>query len=357
MVKHQNTRHGNSLVYDLWGGDEYHLHFEVIGCTPAARVDMRRNFLFTLLAFSALLITLGGCCAPTLLHPILSGPQQAQHENEAAVALVADFLPNQSPFCTGVWVSKDTILTANHCVVGYVEMQHRYMVMKALMGMGLPEEMAAILSQADVSTIPDEDKETIMAQMLIQANNLFPKLDPMEMTLQYAVPHDITNVGERPNFTHNAGVVAMYANLDLALLHVYGDMPAHRIAILADQVPPVGAEVSLVGNTEGNWFSFKHTVISAYRHSMITAGFHTQGSLIQVMDGINHGDSGGGLFNDQGQLIGIIDAMNPDTEFGLCIHLDNIRAVLIGQHVILGHLDTQAVDPDLDDASLNLENP
>jgi hypothetical protein len=320
---------------------------------------MRRNFLFTLLAFSTLLITLGGCCAPNslMLHPILSGPQQAQHENEAAVALVADFLPDQSAFCTGVWVSKDIILTANHCVQGYVEMQHRYMIIKALVGMGLPAEMAAILSQADVSTIPDENKNDPLAQMLIQANNLFPKLDPMSMTLSYAVPHDITDVGERPNFIHDADVIAMYTGLDLALLHVYGDMPAHRIAILADQVPPVGAEVSLVGNTEGNWFSFKQTVISAYRHSMTAGGFHTQGPMIQIMNGANHGDSGGGLFNDQGQLIGIADAVDADTQFGLCIHLDSIRSVLVGQHVILGHLDTQAVDPDLDDAPLNTQNP
>ena len=192
---------------------------------------------------------------------------------------------------------------------------------------------------------------------LFAENALFPQLDPRSLTLQYAVPDDITDVGIRPTYLHHAVVQAMYGKLDLALLHVTGAVPAHRIAQLADQAPAEGEQVSLVGNTNLQWFSYKQTVVSALRHSLTPAGFETQGPFIQIMNGMNHGDSGGGLFNDRGQLVGIAEAVDPETGFGICIHLDNLRAVLIGQHLIKAELNTtQVTDPDLGDASLDTEN-
>src|SRR5271170_4844783 len=147
---------------------------------------MRRTFLFSILIFSLFLITQTGCCSHTnLLHPVLSGVDQAQHENQAAVALVVDFVPDQPAFCTGVWVAKDTILTAKHCVKGYIDMQHRYLVMQVLQHMGLPSDMAYQLSGADVASIPADLQDSPIAQLLIQANAMFPKLDPMSVTLQY----------------------------------------------------------------------------------------------------------------------------------------------------------------------------
>ena len=319
-----------------------------------------RHLFVKLLALCSMILILGGCCAHTLVlqHPILTGVEQAQHESQAAVALIVDFAPEQPSFCTGVWVAKDTILTANHCVEGYVEMQHRYFLFQTLIKMGIPEQLAPMFAGIDVTQLTNEQRDSDLGQMLIQLNALFPKLDPMTMTLQYAVPDDITDVGSPPSWAHHAVVQAMYPKLDLALLHVVGNVPAHRIALLADQAPVQGEPVSLVGNTAGQWFSYKQTVVSAIRHLSGAEHFdtQTQGPFIQVMNGLGHGDSGGGLFNQRGQLVGIAEAVDPDTQFGLCIHTDNIRAVLIGQRIIKGKIDIQAQDPDLGDASLNTEN-
>ena len=317
-----------------------------------------RHLFLTILALCIFVITLGGCCAHTnLLNPILSGAQQAQHENQASIALVYDFDVIQRPFCTGVWVAKDTILTANHCIQGYVEQHHIFLVAKALQQIGADAEKAQMLAGVDIKDIPPQFLDSPVAQALIQANSLFPVENPNTVTLQYAVPEDIIDVGVRPSRIRHASALALYPSLDLALLHVTGDIPQHRIAHLADQAPQVGEAVSLVGNTEGTWFNYKISVISAHRHSMKEAGNDNNEPILQLAAGaIDSGDSGGCLFNERGQLVGIVEAVSSRTHYGFCIYTDTIRKMLLGQHFILGKIDVKAEDPDLQGAHLNTEN-
>lgn len=316
-----------------------------------------RHLFLTILVLCTFVITLGGCCAHTnLLNPVLSGAQQAQHENQASIALVYDFDPIKRPFCSGVWVDKNTILTADHCVQGYVEQHHLYLVSKALEQMGMPKEMAQMFAGIPVKNIPPQFLDSPVGQALIEANSLFPLQDPNSVVLQYAVPDDIIDIGVPPTRIRHASALARYPSLDLALLHVTGDIPVHRNIRLASQAPEVGEEVSLVGNTHGTWFNYKQTVVSAQRHSMKEVGNDNSEPIIQVSNGIDSGDSGGGLFNDRGQLVGIVEAVSGTTHYGFCIHTDTIRKVLLGQRFILGKIDTKAADPDLGDASLSTEN-
>src|SRR5277367_3186080 len=80
------------------------------------------SFLF---AFIILCSLCGACCSTGVLNRPMSGPQLARATDDMTVALVhTSPLRNDGvtyPFCTGVWVSNDVILTAGHCVIGLAE--------------------------------------------------------------------------------------------------------------------------------------------------------------------------------------------------------------------------------------------
>ena len=93
---------------------------------------------------------------------------------------------------------------------------------------------------------------------MIEANSLFPLQDPNSVVLQYAVPDDIIDIGVPPTRIVTQRF-STFCSLDLALLHVTGDIPAHRNIRLASQAPEVGEEVSLLGKNHGIWFDYKKT--------------------------------------------------------------------------------------------------
>lgn len=86
---------------------------------------------------------------------------------------------------------------------------------------------------------------------------------------------------------------------DLALLKISSPTPG-GYATLSNERIQIGQEVIAVGNPLGLPFSVSHGIISAFRPNFYNGYDFTQDDAA-----INHGNSGGPLFNLSGELIGI----------------------------------------------------
>jgi len=186
------------------------------------------------------------------------------------------------PFCTAVWVNSTTILTANHCV----------------------ESLA-------------ESKETVGVEKL---------------EVSYSLQEELGQFRETPHASHLSRVLAVNVNNDLALLRALSPVPIHKNAILASSPPAIEEHLHFLGNPGGLTFTYVQGSVSAYRDSLPTVDFN--GPFMQVSAPIWKGNSGGGAFNDKGELCGIssfIMASIPYTAF--YIHLNTIRKFLLDNKI------------------------
>src|SRR5260221_2892381 len=154
-------------------------------------------------------------------------PTLAERLQQKTVALVqTDEDGDVGAFCAGVWVSRDTILTAAHCVRVTLE-------------------------------VPDEMKE------------LFPHgidFDPIGNDVSFLVYDDVksaVSVAEKNVKLKTAKVVAYDPNVDMALLHTSYDN--HMIAELARRNVHSGDSVNIVGHTIGLWWSYCNGTVSMIR--------------------------------------------------------------------------------------------
>jgi|SRR5579872_829419 len=203
-------------------------------------------------------LVLGACAHPTprpqapTAPSAITGPRSglAERLRDETVAFVGrDREGDPRAFCSGVWVSESSIITAAHCV-------------EALDGNGLGS------------------------------------------SLDFVEPSDMFEAGsleERPFVVFNEGrVYAVDGDHDLALVRgagVTGHGYAHTT--LAEVRP--GAIVSTMGHPLGLWWSYSSGEVSAVRSKEI--GLDTV--WIQSTAPISPGNSGGGLFDEQGHLLGI----------------------------------------------------
>ncbi len=154
------------------------------------------------------------------------------------------------PFCSGVWVSGNTIITANHCVddtaigelVNYVTNGDVY----------APGELA--------------DRETITPR--------------------------------------NSVLYAVDKAHDLALLSALTP-PGHAVARITMEPTRAGQRVTSMGAPLGEMWSYSSGDVAAVRY-LTSHGYKIL--FIQATTPISGGNSGGGLFNDMGELVGICHA-------------------------------------------------
>lgn len=213
------------------------------------------------------------------------------HMSKSTVALVfADDDAGWRPFCTAVWLDDGMIATAHHCV----------------------QAVANKLAGVDA----------------VDA-------DVMGVKVHYIQANEVEGIGEEPSGVHLAKVVADDAEHDVSLMRaVGGAVPGHEYARLASYYPAIGEKIHLVGHVKGLYWSYIEGVVSSYRGDIpaVKDDIKISGPFIQLSAPVYYGNSGGGVFNNDGDLVGIVSFMlgAPVTNFAVPVR--RVRALVKEAH-------------------------
>jgi S1-C subfamily serine protease len=198
-------------------------------------------------------------------------------DHVAAAAMLSDkvvaLVVNSRAYCSGVWISPEVILTANHCVA----------------------------------------EETVV---------------------EYAVREDVFDPGSSAPREHvephPAFVSARDTDHDLALLRVLDPAPTHATAVVSSYEIQQGMPVQALGQPLGLWWSYSSGEVAAVR--VIENAFGVPTLFVQATCPISPGSSGGGLFDEWGMLVGITHATHTRGQnTNLFVHVRYIRALLAAQ--------------------------
>jgi hypothetical protein len=196
-------------------------------------------------------------------------------------------------YCTGVWVGPQTILTAHHCVQGAAE----FITQKKE---GLEEGTP---------------------------------LDVMGTPIHFTLENEVMGVGEEPSAMHLGKVVFDDEDHDLALVKAVGKaIPMHDVATLADQSPAIGDKIHIVGHQKGLYWTYMEGTVAAYRDEL--GGSDVMGPWMQLEAPVWFGNSGGGAFNSDGELIGIASRIAKAPSVAYYVHVDSIRKLLEKQKTL-----------------------
>ena len=111
---------------------------------------------------------------------------------------------------------------------------------------------------------------------------------------------------------HDATLVGTDPRSDLAVLKIDAkDLPYSIIADSSNIV--LGQECVVIGNPLGEGITCSNGIISALEKEIVINSYPM--SVIQTNAAVNEGNSGGGLFNMNGDLIGIVNAKSSASSF------------------------------------------
>lgn len=214
------------------------------------------------------------------------------HIADSTVALMITIDGEAHVYCTGVWVSEDEILTANHCV-----------------------EAAGQIEAAQRGEDPD-----ILDLMGYEGT-----------VIHYTMSGEQGEVGQAPSAIHSGRAIKLSKEKDLALVRIDPSKVkrAHQVAKVANMSPAVGERVYIMGHVVGLYWTYIEGVISAYRETL-PLGEDTPftGPYVQISCAAYKGNSGGGAFNSDGELVGIASFLLRSPNTVIFVHLDNIQAFL-----------------------------
>lgn len=207
-----------------------------------------------------------------------------------------------APYCSGVWVNDDTFVTAEHCVDD----------------LGKPSEQA--------------DMEKLLPPSMLAELDL-PAWDPTGQPLTYSNFSDVGDVnGQKVRRYHDAYVFSIDKDHDLALVRIK-DAGAfyHGVAQLATDCH-VGDDIHIMGHPAGLWWSYFRGVVAAIRPRAMSASERPV-DAIQVSAPVWFGNSGGGAYNGDGQLIGIASWIRKVPNTGFFIRYDVVNDYLNRAHI------------------------
>lgn len=279
---------------------------------------MKRYFSFLLLVVSVMVF--GGCSSLGLYKAKLDNRQMIAHEGATTVALMLyqdDKETTQTtgyrPFCTGVWVDDTHILTADHCAKAVQRHEQKRLDARKEKNKEEPKTLQELL------------------QRLFGGGGLEEPdvIEEKGLSIHYIQEKEVVEVGKEPSAWHLSKVVAFDAAHDLALLEAVGRaIPAHKVAKLAAHTPEIGEHVNIVGQPVGMYWTYIQGNVSAYRGADMLKGKDDKGPWMQVAAPVYFGNSGGGCFNDYGELVGIADWIKDAPLMSFFVHVDTIRDFL-----------------------------
>ncbi len=217
--------------------------------------------------FSLLLTAFLGCTVA----PLPSGEVHAPSHIDAAASLVSKTVAlvgytrgELRAYCSGVWLSESIIVTANHC-----------------MREGVAGDVLEYVVRGDLYE---------------------PGADDVRSEVE----------------THGAVIVKLDPDHDLALLHALVP-PPHGVALLSLENVVPGMHVHSMGHPLGLWYSFSSGDVAALRVDKELVLKSTV--MVQTTAPISPGNSGGGLFDEWGMLVGICHASyNRGQALNLFVH-------------------------------------
>ncbi len=149
--------------------------------------------------------------------------------------------------------------------------------------------------------------------------------------VSYVVKTDMVKPGQ---YSVNSSIETRMAVLDLrdvdhdvALLRAVGNVPSHEVAVIQPEIPLQGTQVHTLGAPLGVPWSYSRGDVAAIR--FLPSRTEQEILTIQVTAPISGGNSGGGLFNDRGELIGICRATYTNGQnMNLFTHISYVSAIL-----------------------------
>lgn len=294
---------------------------------------MKRYFALLLLAVTVIFGS--GCASMKSSVPVpvkqelrmkLSNNELISLERDSTVALMiyrddkeTTQTTGYTPFCTGVWVDDTHILTADHCAKAV----QRY-------------EQKRLDARKEKNKEEPKTLQELLARLFGGGGLQEPDtIEEMGLTIHYIHEKEVTEVNKEPSGWHMSKVVGFDEAHDLALLEAKGRaIPAHKVAKLAAVTPDIGEHVNVVGHPTGLYWTFISGQVSAYRGADMLKGKDDKGPWMQVMAPVYFGNSGGGCYNDYGELVGIADWIKDGPEQSFFVHLDTLRSFLTSQKVL-----------------------
>jgi len=173
------------------------------------------------------------------------------------------------PYCGAVWVNKTDLVTALHCV-------------------------------DDI-----ELGETVKFQIYKDFDNTYPFSKNKKVYIAKVIAH-----GEK--------------HQDIAILKAMDDVE-HGVATIADYSPRSGQVAHHIGHPRALGWSYLRCYVSETRLFGIKK---PRALFLNVVGFIWLGSSGGGIFDDQGNLMGVASAILPAPGKALFVHVDVIKSIL-----------------------------
>jgi hypothetical protein len=240
-----------------------------------------------------ILTPLASCCQhPVAISPTVDIRNSAERAESKSVAIMQDKTDHAQ--CGGVWVSSDTILSAFHCM--------------------------------DDAGKPEDAENALQELLKSMGMDIGPVWDPIGQTVWFKV--------KGSNDKWPAVVTRFDRDTDLGLIRVKDGMapPEHDIAKLAVGVIRDGTPLDVVGSYAGHEFTYSRCFVAKTQDPDM--GDDDKNLLtLEVTGPMYPGDSGGGAYDPDGNLVGIADFMQtrageivPDISW--FTHRDVIKAFL-----------------------------
>lgn len=201
-----------------------------------------------------------------------------------------------------------------------------------------PDEMTRAVSVDEIESMTvavvqiDEDGEAgaycsgtwVSADAILTAAHCVADMD-LGDPIDYVVRADLTPGMDRAMSSHRGRLVALDGTHDLALVRVTL-APSHRAAGIATDAH-AGQPVQTTGAPLGLWYSYSVGVVAAIR---VLDGEHVV--YVQSTAPISPGNSGGALFDRDGNLLGVCHGYFPRGEnLNLYVHAQYVQAFLRGK--------------------------